>query len=501
MNLRALRPPWPTLFWLPSLAAIVSRLPVLGCGFAMDDAYNVVGNPEIRSLDAALSAFGHGLSAGDGGFLQALNAGYWRPLATLSWAIDAALFGLQPAAFHATNLLVHALCAGLLATWIRRLGVAPLAAALAASVWAVHAVHSETVALITYRTELLATACVLAGLAHAAGDARLGRPLPMALLFCAGVLCKESAAALPPLWALHAVLLRHRLPPTPGASSAASALARLRPLLPTFAALVSVGALWLWLRAGRASTTELPFLGGLPAEARLWTALAIQGLQASWLLLPWPQAVFWDLTMLPPALHASDPRALAGLLWLALLGATALGSARRRPLLALAAVTVVVGLLPTSQLVPLPVGAAERFLYLPTCGAALALALGLQRVARLGWRRADAASETEAPLTLLALLRLRPVTSAVLCAWVAMLCALATVRSADFEGDRSLAEAATRDHPEGFHGWHWLGRIALDANELDLARACFDRAAVILPGFAPNEALRAEVAARAQRQP
>lgn len=501
MITNALRRPWPTLWWLPSLAAIASHLPVLGCGFAMDDAYNVVGNPEIRSLSAALAAFGHGLSAGDGGFLQALNAGYWRPLATLSWAVDFALFGLQPAAFHATNLAIHALCAALLATWIRRLGVAPLAAALGATVWAVHAVHSETVALVTYRTELLATACVLGGLAHAAGDPRLGRPLPMALLFSAGVLCKESAAALPPLWALQAMLLRHRLPLPPTVPQRPDAVAWLRPLAPTFGALVLVGGLWLWLRTGRAGTTELPFLGGLPTDARIWSALAIQGRQASWLLLPWPQAVFWDLTMLPPALGPADPRALAGVLWLMLLGITALGSATRRPLLALAAVTALVGLLPTSQLVPLPVGAAERFLYLPACGAALALALGLQRVARHGWRREEADAEAKAPLTLGALLRLRPVTSTVLCAFVAMLFALATARSADFESDRKLAEAATRDHPEGFHGWHWLGRIALDAGELDLARACFDRAGRILPGFAPNEALRAEAAARAERRP
>jgi len=81
--------------------------------------------------------------------------GQWMPLTWLSWAIDYTVWGLDPAAFHRENVLLHALNAGLLFLIARRLLRSMPAAVLAALLWAVHPMRVESVAWVNERRDVL----------------------------------------------------------------------------------------------------------------------------------------------------------------------------------------------------------------------------------------------------------------------------------------------------------------------------------------------------------
>lgn len=467
---------------LPAVVALASRGSALACGFAMDDAYNVVDNPEIRSLAAAWRAATHALAADQGdAWTAGLNAAYWRPVATLSWALDYAVWGLQPAAFHAVNVLLHALAAVLLAVTLRGLRLGPMAAALAASWWAAHPVHSETVTLVTYRTELLAGLCALAAMALAATRDDGGRPWMLASLLALGLGAKESAVSLPLLWGVVAWARwrqgSHAADPTDVGADRSALGPWLRARVPTLVAMALVAAGWGLARAQLVQPTAMPFFGALTPWQTLLSSVAILGKEASWLLLPWPLAPFWDQTMLRPVLSLAQAELWPGVAWLLLL-ALGLAAGRRQPLLAAAAAIWIVAKLPTSQLIPLPVGAAERFGYLASVGAALALALALAR------GLAPAAGGMT--------LGRRGLGVGALVVWISAMTLGSAARGLDFRDDDTLTAATVRDHPDGFSGWNLLGKRALARGDAPLAARAFDRAAAIVPDFAPNERLRAE---------
>jgi tetratricopeptide (TPR) repeat protein len=85
-----------------------------------------------------------------------IGYGYFRPLTTLSYALDYALWGYRPAGYHLTNVALHALDSALVGTILLRLGFGTGTSLLAALLFAVHPIHTENVAWISGRTDLLA---------------------------------------------------------------------------------------------------------------------------------------------------------------------------------------------------------------------------------------------------------------------------------------------------------------------------------------------------------
>lgn len=91
--------------------------------------------------------------------------GQWMPLTWLSWALDYTAWGLDPAAFHRTNVLLHALNASVLFLIARRLlpraiptaspSTVLLGALAAALLWALHPMRVESVAWVNERRDVL----------------------------------------------------------------------------------------------------------------------------------------------------------------------------------------------------------------------------------------------------------------------------------------------------------------------------------------------------------
>lgn len=464
---------WKAAGWSAALAVAI-HLAALANGFAMDDQYNLVANPEIRELSNIPGLFTHAWTAGAQGSLDhAIGLSYWRPLAAVTWTVEFAAWGLNPLGYHAVNLLLHGLVTLLVARLAGRWSGAP-GAWLAGVLFAVHPVHSEVVNLVTYRSELLAVAAVTAALnlRMRSEDGGWRQKLGLGLLYTLGLLAKESAAVLP------ALLIAQDL----------AQGRKLRDQWMLYAPLAGIAVAWLALRSALVVETPLPYLAALPGPIKVWTSLAIQSIHARLLLWPWPLVPFYDWTLCPPALTLADPRALAGLFALVLPAALAWKLRRVAPAVALGLTWWLLGLVPTSQLLPLPVGAAERFVYLPSVGAALALA-GLGQ-----WLR-------QQPLWSQAKLAERRALLAAAAAIAVVFAGLSARRTLDWRDDLTLMTRATEDFPESFNAWHRLGQLHAQAQRWTQAVAAFERAELALPGFEPNREALARARANMTTEP
>jgi tetratricopeptide (TPR) repeat protein len=190
---------------LAGAAALLPFLPALDAGFLnWDDAVMLVGETGWRGLGVTELRW----------MLGATVMGHWSPLGWVSFALDHAVAGLAPRAFHASNLALHGLNAALVCVVARRLlrpALAPRggepaveAAALAAALlFAAHPLRAETVAWVSDRRDLLCATFVLltvwAYLRRVAAEGRAARlwRVGSLLAFAAALASKGAAVGLP----------------------------------------------------------------------------------------------------------------------------------------------------------------------------------------------------------------------------------------------------------------------------------------------------------------
>jgi hypothetical protein len=353
------------------LAVAVAYVPILGGPFLWDDRLLILGAPLI----------GHGAALGDylrqpfwAGSTGPQSASYYRPLVTLSFALDHSLHADNPAGYHLTNLLLHAANALLLFALLRRAKVRPAVAGFATVVWALQPRLAEAAAWISGRTDLLATVCVLASLL--VWGESLTRRLGASLFVAVGLLAKESAVA--GVAALAALEW----------TSAADAPVRSkllfvgRRILPLLAAVFATVAL-RWSVVGFRIEGE-----SLGAVGRAAAVLETLGTYAAMLVDAFrPRAVIGRIGVLSAWSMALGLAVVVGAAW-----ALARHRGPWRPWTAAGLALFVGALLPVLHIVPIPLRtlAADRFLYLPSAGLAVALApeferwLGARRPAWLG---------------------------------------------------------------------------------------------------------------------
>jgi len=121
--------------------------------FVWDDRMLILKDPEVQSLSSIGRFFTEDFFVRQE---NELGYGYYRPIVKASYAIDHAVWGRNPSGYHLTNILLHAACTLLVMLLLRRLGMTAGAALVAGLVFAVHPIHTENVAWIAGRTDLLA---------------------------------------------------------------------------------------------------------------------------------------------------------------------------------------------------------------------------------------------------------------------------------------------------------------------------------------------------------
>lgn len=188
----------------------------------LDDNEYVYENPAVRS----------GLNAGSAHWaVTAYHSGHWHPLTWLSLMADVELFGLDPGASHAVNVLLHALAVALLFLALRESTGRTGASLLAAALFALHPLRVESVAWIAARKDVLSGVFLMALLWAWARYTRRETPAGYALAlaaFALALLAKPTVVIAP-----FALLLLDwwplgRLPGTPGEDVAAARPPRAR---------------------------------------------------------------------------------------------------------------------------------------------------------------------------------------------------------------------------------------------------------------------------------
>ncbi|HEX9860597.1 MAG TPA: tetratricopeptide repeat protein, partial [Nitrospirota bacterium] len=329
---------------------ILPYITALGNTFAWDDIYLVVKNPYIRGWDNLPGLFTTGYWASIG-----KTGGLYRPLTMLSFLTEHSLAGLSPLVYHIDNILLHTACSLLVYFIVRELVVHRYAPLFAALLFAVHPVHTEAVAWVSGRAELLATLFFLLAflgfLRHWGGRLWF---LVSPALFLLGVLSKETAAMLPAVIFLYLLLVDRERRPS----------AFIRALAPYAAVLAVYLPVRLIVLSGHVGPEENIFqhVSGYGAFLAMSKAFMYYirllfvpvGLSAAYLFPP-PESFF----SLPVVLFWSLVAAVALLSpWLA----------RRRPSALLFMLWMPVCLLPVSNIVPSEILMAERVLYLPSAG-------------------------------------------------------------------------------------------------------------------------------------
>ncbi len=137
----------------------------------------------------------------------------YRPLMSMSYAIQWQLHGDRPWAYHAVNVLLHAIASACVAELARRLGGMRVAY-VAGLLFAAHPVHVEAVANVVGRAELACGAAVVGALVvFAPRPLTNGRAVAIWALLVVAILSKEQGLLLPlMLVALH--LFHRRSSPT-----------------------------------------------------------------------------------------------------------------------------------------------------------------------------------------------------------------------------------------------------------------------------------------------
>ena len=170
--------------------------------FVLDDNLVILEDPLVTGGPRLGETFGSEVRVGQ------KRLGYYRPLITLSYQVDRALWGTNPAGYHLSNLAWHILATLLVwAVGRRTLGPGP-GAFVAAILFAVLPAHTEAVAWIQGRVDLISAALALGAFLAlfssraASGAAAWAWAGLAAFAYLAGLLAKESVAPLPLVWML-----------------------------------------------------------------------------------------------------------------------------------------------------------------------------------------------------------------------------------------------------------------------------------------------------------
>ena len=329
-------------------------------GFVFDDHHFVENNPSIRSLKNASRFFSDPSTQSS---REDLNSDIYRPLATLSFALNLAAAGPSPSHFRGVNIFLHG-CNTLLVLYLGGLlGFEWMYAALMAALFALFPTSVESFVWISGRSGVLSTALILCALIcfiKSVKRGKAGHLLPLASLFTIAALFTRETAVVIPLLAL-AYLIAERLPVKEHLRAIGAYLA-----LPA--------ALFILLRFFMLGKFQQMPHPDLPVRVLAAMPFLIFAKYVDVLLSPFSMLITYTDTI----------NARLGAFWFYFLFAiavfllyaalTALLRARGEKAAAFGLLWMIIALLPVLGIVSMTIYMAERLLYLPLVGFAMAVA-------------------------------------------------------------------------------------------------------------------------------
>ena len=355
------------LYALLFLVAVLPYLNSLNGGFVTDDQQQILNNPYVQQTRYLKAIFTHDVW----GFLSAEHySNYYRPLLSVTYLVLYQLYGTAALGYHIASVLLYALLVCMIYSVTRRWTRDPSLALFAAILFALHPIHTESVAWIDGLADIAVTLLLLLSFWFFLGISEPGKSPPWqtagaALCFGLALLFKELAIVFVPLM----VLFEHFYRP---GHQGIPVWRKMRRYL--WFGLITL--LYLWFRIlslGR--LLSLPSSAAPSLRETIFTGFALFARYCQKLIWPADLCAFY---IFPNRTRLFDPLVLAGM-GLFGIGVWLIFRLRRQPLLSFAllwffatlGLALNVRWLATSSF-------AERYLFLPSLGFAwLAAFLGV----------------------------------------------------------------------------------------------------------------------------
>lgn len=368
--------------WVVFAVAALVYVNTLTHDYALDDVISVTMNqftkkglegiPDILTKDSFYGFIGNS---------SELPGGRWRPLALLTFAIEWEFFGQNPEVSHFINVMLYALCCLMLFRFLCSfLGADKFWIAVTASiVFAVHPVHTEVVANIKSRDEILSLLFIVASLTLALKYHRHKKTilhlLLSVLLYFLALLSKENGVtglALVPLVFFF--------------SDKRTVTDALIKSIPFFLIIVVYSLLRIGVIGFK--QTEIheimnaPFLLATPVEA-FATKIYVLLIYIKLLFIPYPLSYDYSYNQIPYK-NLSDVWVITSIVLQLALLVFAIYRVAKRDLLAFAILFHFLSIFIVSNLIVNTGGVlGERFLFQASLGFALAIGLLLGRIQQL----------------------------------------------------------------------------------------------------------------------
>jgi tetratricopeptide (TPR) repeat protein len=389
-----------------------------------------------------------------GSVVEIFGSPYWgagdylyRPLTVWSLALN----GTSPVGLHLVNVILNAAVCCALYGFLRRISLSVWPSFAAALLFAAHPIHTEAVAQIVNRSDLLAT---LFGLLFLSLHVRRGPLAAGAVCFLLALWSKESAIVLLPLavW-----------------TDACFPNARRRWWWGGYAVSALVGLGWFGMRAAAlgSSPEGVPFVDNPLVFASTTTRILTAGaIQLDYLrLLLWPVGLSADYSFdqIPAATSWTEPGFLGFATVLLAAAVTAWLVRRSHRIVAYAIVGYAVAFSLTGNFL-LPIGTimGERLAYLPSVFAILAVAYG-------AWLLRE---------------RFGHAVTAALCVVLLLLGGLTFARNRTWADRETFSRTLVDSAPESAKSYYTLAVVQHDSGALEEALESCERAISIHSRYA-----------------
>lgn len=482
---------WPLLLATVSLAVY---LPSLAHDFIpmYDDTQYVLCNPVIQgfSLQNITAAFSR------------FYCGNYAPLQMLSYMLDYTLWGMRPAGYILSNVLLHTFNGLLLYRVLKRSNLSCESAFIGSMLFLLHPVQVEAVVWVSERKTVLSMLSALAAWNFwlDSGCGGIKRYLLSVTAFCAAILTKSVAVVLPLFMLVHDAA---------HGGLDKSRLRLLRRFTPFFLVALVGGMVAIYSQDPSLHGGRTGYHGGSPL-ATLYTMLPVLFRYLGMVFYPTALTVYYGDVTIRSRLDEEVVLAAGGVLLLLALGVFLY---RRNKMALCWYVLFFMGLLPVSQIIPIITLINDRYLYFPMIGVAGICAVAAEGVseklfmarkwlvvgsiplfALLAWLTVQQAKSWENTYTLYRQIvrhnntQFDPL----------ILQDMYLLRSSD-AALLELAEALLAKFPSSPEALRFTARINLRANRLDKARQALEQLIIQVPSDIESLTMLAEVYKRSGR--
>jgi tetratricopeptide (TPR) repeat protein len=344
----------------------------LGNGFVFDDQNHVLKNRVLRSAS---------------NIPQIITASY-RPVRDLSHVLDFQIWGENPFGFHLANILIHAANTLLVFFVARRITGLALTSILAALIFAVHPLQTDSVTYISGRRDILFSLFYLSSFLSYLRYRQGGEKLYFGLFlgfWALSLMSKEMAASLPIFIFAWNYCEGWEKGPHPfwrrAIGAVRAAFARDRWLYLAIALVIPAYAYYMvFVRGGstRAGAGGFDYWGG-SFYTNMLTAFRVHAWYLKQLVLPTPIVQYFGAFDVATTL--ADWRVVTSIIAVLSVLASGFALLDRDRHMAFAVLSYFVLLLPVSHIIPHHELLADHYLYLPLMSFGLFVGLAAHRVA------------------------------------------------------------------------------------------------------------------------